>query len=404
MKILHTSDWHIGKRLNGREMEDVHKLFFNWLIDTINQEKIEKLIVAGDIFDLAYPSNSSLRLYYETLRNLQTSHCNQIIITAGNHDSVSTINAPRQILEYMNIHVIGGVFDHNTDYIIPLNDKNNNTKAVVCAIPYLRERDIRKSIPGETFDERVQAIKEGTIAFYNAIRETAKKKYNSCPKIATGHFFLSGGKSSESERELNIGTLERIKATEFDAMFDYLAMGHLHKPQIIGRNDKIQYSGSPVSLSFSERNDKKRIVVLEIDENKNLSTKHINIPEFRKLVSVKGSFDEVKEKIDTFSGNENLIPWISVEIEEETIKPNLVKDFELYAENLNNVEIVTFKIKSRTEIEGADSIYEETTSLKDMAIADVFEKLLEKEEIENRDEYKKSFDELQNWRREKETE
>ena len=141
MRLLHTSDWHLGKRLFDKERYDVFENFLTWLLSTIRKERVDTLIVAGDIFDTAVPTNKSLRLYYDFLSQLTSSECRHVVIVSGNHDSPTLLEAPKGILENFGVHVIGGA-ESPEDEVIELKDKAGNLEGVVCAVPFLRERDI----------------------------------------------------------------------------------------------------------------------------------------------------------------------------------------------------------------------------------------------------------------------
>ena len=141
MRLLHTSDWHLGKRLFDKERYDVFENFLTWLLSTIRKERVDTLIVAGDIFDTAVPTNKSLRLYYDFLSHLSGSGCRHVVIVSGNHDSPTLLEAPKEILASLGVHVIGGA-ENPENEVIELKDSSGKLEGVVCAVPFLRERDI----------------------------------------------------------------------------------------------------------------------------------------------------------------------------------------------------------------------------------------------------------------------
>lgn len=396
MKILHTSDWHIGIKLNGRELDEDHNLFFEWLIDLINKEKIDVLLVAGDIFDIAYPSNAALQLYYKTLCQLQQTNCKQIIIVGGNHDSVSTLNAPKEILESMNIHVFGGVTDNLSDHIIEINDTNGDLGIVIAAIPYLRDRDIRNSIPGETYNERITAMREGIKNFYINVASHTQQYNGMVPVICTGHMFFSGGITSDSERELNIGNLEQVSVGDLP-VFDYFALGHLHRPQILAANKAIRYSGSPIPLSFNERNDKKEVVIIETKNNAITNISPVYVPEFRKLILIRGTFADISGKLATINEHGLLKTRISIEIEEDNIVAGLESDLQALIENTMHCEILNYKIRYLNKSIGADELIEQHESLRDIAVEEIFDRLLDRYDTTDKVELNQSFAELISW-------
>ncbi len=202
MKILHTSDWHLGQNFMGKSRQHEHKAFLSWLVKTVKKEKISVLIVAGDIFDTATPSNYALELYYNFLKQLLNSSCKYIIITAGNHDSIATLKAPKLLLEFLNVYVIASG-DEDENEIIEIYEKEE-LQGIVCAVPFLRDYVVRESKSGEGAKQKEQSLSEGIKKHYKKVYKDAKKilKDKKLPIIATGHLTTVGSKTSESERDL----------------------------------------------------------------------------------------------------------------------------------------------------------------------------------------------------------
>ena len=149
MKILHTSDWHLGQRFLFNDREQEHQRALDWLADTIRTQEVDALIVAGDIFDINNPPNYARTMYYRFLTSLLGTSCRHIIITGGNHDSPSMLNAPRELLRLLNIHVVGAVGDALEEELVELKDSEGELELVVAAVPFLRDRDLRFSQAGE---------------------------------------------------------------------------------------------------------------------------------------------------------------------------------------------------------------------------------------------------------------
>lgn len=154
MKILHTSDWHIGRTLYGRKRYEEFEAFLSWLSETIKNEKVDVLLVAGDIFDTSEPSNRAQELYYQFLCRVSSSSCRHVIVIAGNHDSPSFLNAPKELLRALHVYVIGNISENIEDEILILKNKEGNPEVIVCTIPYLRDRDIRLAEAGETINDK----------------------------------------------------------------------------------------------------------------------------------------------------------------------------------------------------------------------------------------------------------
>lgn len=330
MRVLHTSDWHLGQRLVNLERTEEHQYFLNWLLQTIEQEQVEALIMAGDVFDNGAPSNTALKLYYDFLRKVCATCCRHIIITGGNHDSVSTLNAPRELLECFNIYVIGGATPDPLDELIELRNPQGELELVVCAVPFLRDRDIRLSVAGESYEEREQRIKEGIAAHYEAfVPHLQQYKAQNVPVVATGHLFAAGSSASDSEKEIHVGNLGQIGADQFPKEFDYVALGHLHRPQQVNKRHHIRYSGSPIPLSFSEVTDKKVNYVLNFRDGKLADLQELEIPCCRKLVRFKGPLDKVKQQLAVYDNSDyTLTAWAEVQVELDAPLPDLNQQLE----------------------------------------------------------------------------
>jgi len=398
MKILHTSDWHIGKKLYSKEFENEHLLFFDWLIETINNQNIDVLIIAGDIFDIAYPSNSSLSLYYKTLTRIQTTNCKHIIITGGNHDSVSTLNAPKNILEYLNIKVIGGASENFEDEIIEIKNSDNKIELIICAVPFLRDKDIRKSVAGENYTDRMSAFREGIVDYYERIAQKVEiYKQQNIPIIATGHLFINDTEMSKDEADLYIGGLQQISYKSFPKIFDYIALGHIHRPQRIGGNENIRYSGSPIALSFSEINQQKSVVCINISEK--IEIEIIDIPKFRNIVQFSGTLIEIINKIENYVNNTILATWADITILEKNYDPTIFRKAEVFIESVKNVEILNYKIHFSDTTIDADQLGN-TKTLNELSETEIFDKLLDKllakDKTEEKQELKNTFNELIN--------
>lgn len=312
MKLLHTSDWHLGQNFMGKSRAEEHSVFLQWLTRTIKERQIELLIVSGDIFDTGTPPNYALELYYNFLKSLMDTACRNIIITGGNHDSVATLKVSREILRLLDIHVIasGGEDDETLIEI----EEDGELEAIVCAVPFLRDATVRKSIGGESISEREKALEEGIRRYYEDLYEKASKIRGDrdIPIIATGHLTTVGSVSSDSEREIYIGGTMNISGAFFAESFDYVALGHLHKNQRAGC-DSVRYSGSPIALSFAEASATKRVNLVSFEGRKPL-VEELEIPVFRRLLTIRGDKRSVLEELASV---EDMESWIEVRLEDE---------------------------------------------------------------------------------------
>ncbi|WLP95746.1 exonuclease SbcCD subunit D C-terminal domain-containing protein [Psychrobacter sp. M13] len=273
LTILHTSDWHLGRRLYGRLRYEEFEAFLNWLQETISARQVDVLIVAGDIFDTMTPSNRAQALYYEFLGKVSTLCCQHIVIVAGNHDSPTFLDAPSQVLKFLNVHIIGTACDDLNDEVLMLDDNNGEPLCVIAAVPYLRDRDVRGSQAGESADSKDANVIAGIRSHYDSVAQIAKDNQRQLSKvhkrhipiIATGHLFAAGSKTTEDDgvRELYVGNLGKISAEMFDECFDYVALGHLHVPQRVGGCEHIRYSGSPIAMGFGEARQQKQVLLIQ---------------------------------------------------------------------------------------------------------------------------------------------
>ena len=287
LKILHTSDWHLGRRLYGRLRYEEFEAFLQWLKDTISAQQVDILIVAGDIFDTMTPSNKAQALYYEFLGKVSRSCCQHVVIVAGNHDSPTFLDAPSNVLKFLNVHVIGTACDDLEDEVLVLGDDDNNPHCIIAAVPYLRDRDVRSSSAGESADSKDANVIKGIHAHYDEVAAIAREQQaklikahqRHIPIIATGHLFAAGGKTTDDDgvRDLYVGLLGKISADMFDEGFDYVALGHLHVPQRVGGRESIRYSGSPIAMGFGEAKQQKQVLLVQFGAIANVDNEIIEV-------------------------------------------------------------------------------------------------------------------------------
>lgn len=406
LKIIHTADWHLGQRLCERDRQKEHLHFLDWLLTILKKETIDALIIAGDIFDIGNPPNYSLRQYYDFLRQA-IPLCPNIIITGGNHDSVATLNAPQNLLEHFHIHVIGGATPNIEEEIIELKNRAGQIIGAVGAVPFLRDRDLKRSVAGEAYSERVERLKDGIKLHYQQIYELLQpyKTQHNVPIIVTGHLYAAGSELSDSEKDIHIGNQGQITADIFHPDLDYVALGHIHKPQIINKQQYIRYSGSPIPLSFSERKDVKQILIVTFEEGQLQDIHKELVPVYRKLLHIKGNLEQVKAKLNAIDHPEDQpTHWVEVTIQIEQYIPNLDEQIRAETEG-KNIEL----LKIRTEyLNLAQKLHQQVAAninLDDLNPKDVFLKKLNSRQIPEpqHQELVETFDLLINLMNEQET-
>ena len=369
MKILHTADWHLGHRLHEQSQAEEQILFLSWIETYIIKNTIDVLLISGDIFDTGSPSNQSLEMYYSFLVKLNATPCQSVIITGGNHDSAGTLNAPKHLLSALSIKVIGKATEDIKDEVFEV--EINKDKVIIGAVPYLRDGDIRRAVAGESFDNLTDRYKNALINHYNDIADYCNSiNTTKAPVIAMGHLFAVGGSVSDSEQNIYVGTLGHIGAIDFSDTFDYIALGHLHRPQFVAKNNKIRYSGSPHILGFSELSYDKKIIVLTIQNNIISNVVDDIVPRFREFYRLIGSKNEIIEAYKTVVSNAyNLTPFIEIVLDEITAIGN--DELKKSAENYN-FEILKTTLKNQPERKGIEEQLKNIKSIKELLPENVF--------------------------------
>ena len=378
MKILITADWHIGKKLHNEDLSEDMNLYIDWLLGKIKENGIQYLLVAGDIFDNNNPSNESSRMYYAFMTQLNALNCKAIII-AGNHDSPSFIDVPKDLLSEFNIAVFGlfpGI-DKVEEIFVPLKDVHGNEVAVVVAIHFLQDRFVRQVGEGEGAKEIAEKIKQGMKTLFAQIGAAMKNKYPSIPKIGMAHLHAQGTEISEAEREIQIGNQEGIASVDLD-QFDYLALGHIHTGQPVIKG-KIQYASSPISLGFSENKYNHKVVMLNI-ENNQISETDIPVEKNRSMYQLKGTMKEVEENIKKLKNKYKLQVLLDIQITEEVFDPTITDRLEALKEMLavkNEMKIINTRISYNDKKAARFSTTYNTNELNDIKPLDVFKTLIE---------------------------
>ena len=287
MRILHTADWHIGHRLYERSRIEEHHQFLDWLLTTLQENAVDVLLVAGDIFDTALPSSEATNLYYQFLFRLYRETHAHAIITAGNHDSPMRLAAPREFLRMGRIHVVGAASEPaECVFTLP----SENPSVAIAAVPYLSDSEL-SHISFETEPERAERYRERLKVFY---RQCVGCMPSNLPKILMGHLFVHGGKVGDSERNIQIGGATAMQISDFPDDVAYVALGHLHRPHAIsGASYPLQYAGSPLPLRFNEASYRKKVYLLDVPASGDEWVTEIEIPVFKELCTVTGNLNEV---------------------------------------------------------------------------------------------------------------
>jgi len=412
MKILHTSDWHLGQSFFTKSRKNEHAAFLKWLLQQVEAHQIDAIIVAGDVFDTGTPPSYARELYHAFIGELQGMQCT-LVVLGGNHDSVSVLNESKALLKYLNSHVIASTYGDLSEQVITLNDRNGQPSAVLCAVPFIRPRDVLVSEAGQSGTDKRQALGDAIKQHYGALYNEAlslrasmeekrikegSKNSAAIPIIATGHLTALGVSQSESVRDIYIGTLEGFDAKGFPPA-DYIALGHIHRPQKVAKTEHIRYSGSPIPLSFDELNTQKQVVLITFESESTTPTiSTLPVPRFQAMEVIKGDLKAIEAAInkseaialasqtdDAVSATDNAISpkdpvWLCIEVETEDYLTDLQQRIQGLLEG-RNAEILQLKRKRKRTVNSLTE--KQNVQLSELSVNDVFEARLALESIED---------------------
>lgn len=398
MRVIHTSDWHLGHELHGFDRGVEHDAFLDWLASQLVELDADALVVTGDVYDTVNPPIPAQQRLYQFLRRALTEcpHL-QIVLIGGNHDSAARLELPKHLLDADRVHLIGGMPRQDGQPVaartlIELRDKTRTPCAVCAAVPYLRPGDLPTVGEGES---SLKALYRGIVEAANAVREDL-------PLIVTGHLHMSGGAVSElSERRIVIGGEEAVSSDIFPASVAYVALGHLHKPQSVSGQTTIRYAGSPFPMSVAEKDYPHSIVVIDLDKTGGMKTGLVRTPRsvaFYRVPTVGAATLDIVEdelrRIEIDDPGEYRRPYLEVAVQLDEAEPELRQRIEAA---LEGKPIRLTRIVRQTEGQGgalADAV-EGDTALDALDPAHVFaHRHAEEYGVEPPDDLKRAFDEV----------
>jgi exonuclease SbcD len=328
-RVLHTADWHLGKLLNEQSREEEHELFLEWLLDRVCALEVDAIILAGDVFDSSNPPQSAQARYFSFVSRLYKQTSCKFVVISGNHDSAIQLEAPKQVLETLNVSVTGNLAENPKERILLLPNLEK-LQLAVALIPFLKDRDLRQGKEGQTYDDIRGQLVEGIERIYEETVSSFIDMHCDCPLIATGHLTVVGAETSDSERQIHVGGLGDIGANRFSKKLSYVALGHIHRPQKAGGIEIVRYSGSPIPLSFSEWKDTKQVRILDFSKTGLVSQAPLPIPVFRKLVQLRTHTANLETDIQNFCGQQGgvLRTWVELIVEDASLEDDLTERVE----------------------------------------------------------------------------
>ena len=428
MRIIHTSDWHLGQYFYGKSRANEHQQFLTWLIEQVSLHNIDAIIVAGDIFDTSTPPSYAREMYFDFIAKLQGSHC-QLIILAGNHDSVAMLSESQAVLASLSTRVITQVVPASlsagkleaeqlgdtamslqkqyeqeqsdkalAQQVFPLYDGAGQATAIICAIPFVRPRDVIKSRAGQSASDKQQNLQQAISDHYQYLYQHALKQANAfekeqgtgVPIIATGHLTALGvsvsDSKSDSVRDIYIGSLEAFPASAFPPA-DYIALGHIHRAQQVAKSEHIRYCGSPIALSFDEAKQDKRVLMVEFTDGKLNQVKEIIVPCFQPLYMVKTSIDALEASLQTtllafderkVADNlaDNVNAWLDIEIDNGDHLSDLSQRVSELAVDMPFEVLLVRRCKKARQRRQSQLSKQDNSTLSELSLTEVFDSRL----------------------------
>ncbi|OEC35832.1 exonuclease subunit SbcD [Pseudomonas sp. 21C1] len=386
MRILHTSDWHLGQHFMGKTRQAEHQAFCTWLIEQVREQAIDAVLIAGDIFDTGAPPSYAREQYNRFIVELRASGC-ALVVLGGNHDSVAMLGESKTLLAQLGTRVIPGVCEQLEEQLLVLHTRDGAPGAILCGIPFIRPRDVLLSQAGQSAQDKQLSLQQAIQKHYQNLYALAVAKRAELgaelPIIATGHLTTVGASASDSVREIYVGSLEAFPTNAFPPAA-YIALGHIHRPQKVAGLEHIRYSGSPIALSFDEAKQQKEVLLLEFAASTLQSVTPLAVPCFQPLASLRGSLKELAASIATQAslGTPERPVWLEIQVSTDDYLNDLQSHINTLCEGLP-VEVLRIRRERGTSAANLASSARET--LDELTAEDVFTRRLQLEQLDDAD-------------------
>lgn len=382
MRILHTSDWHLGQHFFGQSRLAEHQAFIEWLIEIVQHKQVDVVLIAGDIFDTGTPPSYARECYHHCMVRLHQLKV-QCVVLGGNHDSVAMLQESQDLLGCLNIQVVPGFSSQPEKHLIALYNHEGVQQAWLCALPYLRPRDLVTSQAGQTQQEKQTHLMQAMALTYQRIKSLADQQQGDFPIVGTGHLTTVGAQLSESVRELYIGLLDAFPADAFPN-FDYLALGHIHRSQRVAGSEVMRYSGSPIALSFDEAQQPKKVLLVDLEGNGKVCVSEQVIPAFRHLVSLKTTLSALAGQLTDIAqqASEEWPAWVEIRVDSDAYLTDLQPRIESLCAELP-IEIL--RIRRERVVASDGLLITEQQMLSELSAEQVFSRRLDQETLESED-------------------
>lgn len=336
IRILHTADWHLGQTFFGYDRTQEHEHFLDWLAGVLTKNKIDVLIVAGDVFDVSNPSAASQRMFYRFIHRVTTENPRlQLVVVAGNHDSAARLESPLPLLQEMRTEIKGIVHKQNgkIDYehlLVELKNAAGEVEALCLAVPFLRQGDYPVvETEGNPYAEGVKEL------YARLLKYALKKRTDGQALVAVGHLLATGSEIAEKDHSerIIIGGLESVSPESFPEQIVYTALEHIHKAQRVSGRENIRYAGSPLPMSFAEKHYHHGVVKVTLDEGWAVEIEKLEYTPLVRLLSIPATEaaapDEVLDELRGLELPEDEpMPYLEVKVKLSEPEPMLRQQVE----------------------------------------------------------------------------
>lgn len=371
----------------GKSRQTEHQSLIDWLLIQVDTHAVDAVLIAGDIFDTGAPPSYARELYSQLVVRLHSAGV-ALLLLGGNHDSVATLGESRAMLACLSTTVVAAVIDPASQVVLlPLRGGQGEAGCIVCAVPFIRPRDVLQSQAGQSAQDKQQSMQTAIQSYYQSVAEAGRARQAELqqelgrivPLIATGHLTTVGASSNESVREIYVGSLEAYPTAAFP-LVDYIALGHIHKPQKVGGLEHIRYCGSPIPLGFDEARQQKEVLLVDLSAGGLTAITPLLVPRFQPLISVSGNLLELAAEIKAagMEGSAEQSVWLEVTVAEDDYLSDLPARIEAMTQGLF---VDVLRVRRQRGNVTASITGEVSETLDELSPDDVFARRLAQEEM-----------------------